>query len=67
MSRVSGHSIGKQSPPKPGTPCAARLLDQVAGQQHVRVGHPDHQVAAGVAASRVHELDQPVAEIQRDG
>ena len=66
MSRLSGHSIGKQSPPIPGRP-GARLLDEVAGQQHVRVRNPDHEVAAGVAASRVHELDQPVAEIQCHG
>ena len=52
----AGHALTKR-----------RLLDQVTGEQHVRVGHPDHQVAAGVAASRVHELDHPVAEIERDG
>ncbi len=67
MSRVSGHSIGKQSRRSPAALTHGRLLDQVAGQQHVRVGHPDHQVAAGVAASRVHQLDHPVAEVERDG
>ena len=44
-----------------------RLLDQVAGQQHVGVGHPDHEVSAGVAAAGVDQLDLPVAEVERHG
>ena len=42
------------------------LLDQVAGQQHVGVGDPDDEVAGGVAAAGVHQLDQPVAEVEGD-
>ena len=61
MSRLSGHSIGQESSPNDG---ASRLLDEVAGQQHVGVGDPHHEVAAGVAAAGVDQLDQPVAEVE---
>ena len=41
------------------------LLDEVAGEQHVGVLHPHDEVAAGVAAPGVHQLDQAVAEVER--
>ena len=43
----------------------SRLLDQVTGQQHVRIVEPYDEVAAGVATTRVHQLDRPVAEVDR--
>ena len=46
---VSGHSNGQQSPPNDG---GAGLLDQVAGEQHVGVGHPHDQVAARCGRGR---------------
>ena len=61
MSRLSGHSSGKQSR---AVRRGRRLLDQVAGEQHVGVGDPDHQVAGGVAAAGVDQLDHPVAEVE---
>ena len=41
------------------------LLDEVAGQHHVAVRDAHHEVAAGVPAARVDELDHPVAEVHR--
>ena len=49
---VAGHAVA-----------VARLLDQVAREQHVRVVHARHHVAAGVPAARVHQLDRAVAEV----
>ena len=42
------------------------LLDQVAGEQHVGVGDAHDQVAARVAAAGVDQLDEAVAEVERD-
>ncbi len=57
-----GHSSGKQSVAVRRHP---GLLDEVAGEQHVRVIEAYDEVAAGVAATRVHQLDRPVAEVDR--
>jgi hypothetical protein len=44
-----------------------RLLDQVAGQQHIDVGDVHDQVSVGVATARVQQLDHPVAEVEGGG
>ena len=43
------------------------LLDQVPGHEHVGVGHADHEVAGGVRPAGVHQLQDPVAEVDHGG
>ena len=40
-----------------------RRLDQVAGKQQVGVGHNDDQVAIGVAAAEMSDLDPPITQV----
>ena len=40
------------------------LLDQVAGGEHVGIGDADHEVARGVAAAGVDQLDLRFAEVE---
>ena len=61
MSRLSGHSIGQESSPKNG---GADSSTRSPASSDVGVGHPDHEVARGVAAAGVDQLDRAVAEVE---
>ena len=43
------------------------LLVQVAGDDHVGVGHDHHHVAGGVTRAEVDDLDVPVAQVDHAG
>jgi hypothetical protein len=41
------------------------VLDDVAGEHHLAVRHPDHRIAGRMRAAEVHDVDPAVAEIDR--
>ena len=39
------------------------VLDDIAGEHHVLVGHVDHRVAGGMGAAQVHDVDPALAQV----